>query len=240
MQRKPVLALFLVLATGLTGPAWADYEEVRELGLEGRGIDTLSIDAGAGRLEVVGVAGARDIAVTATIKVPGRDDDKAREKIESDMVLSLEQDGATATLKSWFEQGMSGWGESPSIALEVRLPEGMHLRVNDGSGSIIIENVRGDIGIDDGSGSLEMRGVGGTVEIDDGSGSITVVDAGGNVSIGDGSGSISVRGVAGSVTVDDGSGGIDVSDVEGDLIIVDDGSGGLDFSNIGGRVQNDT
>jgi hypothetical protein len=228
-----------VISTSLMSVAWADYEETRELSLEIRGIDSLSIAAGAGSLDVTGVSGSDQILVTATIQVPGRDDDDARERIESDMVLSLEKDSDTAELKAWFDDGW-GFGDSPHIQLKVSMPEGMHLEIDDGSGSIEIENVRGDIVLDDGSGSLTMKDVGGELRIDDGSGSVSISGAGGDVFINDGSGSIKVRGVAGSVTVDDGSGSIDVRDVEEDLIIVDDGSGGLDFSNIGGKVENES
>lgn len=236
MYKRVVAA---VVASGLSGAAFADYEETRELTLDTRGIDTLEIDAGAGSMEVVGVSGASEIRVVATIQVPGRDDDRAMKRIESDMTLSLEKQSDTALLKSWFDNGAFNWGDSPSIKLEVEMPENMHLAVDDGSGSMQISSVRGDIRIDDGSGSLTMQDVGGTVEIEDGSGSITVSGVGGDIEIDDGSGGIRVRDVAGSVTVDDGSGGIDVRDVEEDLIIVDDGSGGLDFSNIGGRVEKD-
>jgi hypothetical protein len=236
MHRRIVLA---VVATGLSGAAFADYEETRELTLDTGGIDRLQIDAGAGSMEVIGVSGVPRIRVVATIQVPGRNDERAMKRIESDMTLSLEKQNDTAVLKSWFDNGAFSWGDSPSIRLEVEMPEDMHLAVDDGSGSMEIRNVRGNINVDDGSGSLTMEDVGGEVEIEDGSGSITVSGVGGNIEIDDGSGGIRVRGVAGSVTVDDGSGSIDVSDVEEDLIIVDDGSGGLDFSNIGGRVEKD-
>ena len=236
---RSILILFMFTAS-LAGAAWDGYEEVRELSLDYRGIDVVSIEAGAGSLEIVGVSGATEILVTATIRVPERDAAKARKKIESDMILTLEKDSDKAVLKADFEQGMWRWGDSPSIELEVRMPEGLHLLVDDGSGSIDVSNVRGDITLDDGSGSIEMKDVGGNIKIDDGSGSISVAGAGGDVSINDGSGSIKVRGVAGSVIVDDGSGSIDVSDVEKDFIVVDDGSGGIDFSNIAGKVETES
>ena len=239
MVRKLIPA---VVVLAFAGTAWADYEEVRELSLDSHRIDTLRIEAGAGTLDVVGVAGITEITVVATIEISGRNDDRAREKVESDMTLSLDEASDAAELKAWFENSGWNWGHggSPSISLEVRVPEGMHLKVDDGSGSIDIENVGGDISLDDGSGSMTLKDVGGEIEIEDGSGSISVSGVGGDISINDGSGSIDIRDVAGSVTVDDGSGGIDVRDVEEDLIIVDDGSGGLDFSNIGGRVQKDS
>ena len=237
-MRKITIATTVLLAASAV--AVADYEEVRELAVDTRGIDMLDVVAGAGSLDIVGVAGASEITVTATIYVPGRNDERARKKIEEDMTLSLEKDSDTATLKAYFDNGAWNFGESPSIALVVRVPESLHLVVDDGSGSVEISNVNGDISVDDGSGSLTMTDVGGNVGIEDGSGSITIRGVGGDLTINDGSGGIDVRGVAGSVIVDDGSGGIDVSDVEEDLIIVDDGSGGVEFSNIGGRVELDT
>jgi DUF4097 and DUF4098 domain-containing protein YvlB len=178
--------------------------------------------------------------VTATIQVPDKNEEKARKKIESDMVLTLEKESDIAVLKASFDGGRWSWGDSPSIHLEVRMPDGLHLRVDDGSGSLEVSNVRGDISLDDGSGGITLDEVGGSVRIDDGSGAISITGAGGDVTINDGSGGIKVRGVAGSVTVDDGSGSIDVSNVEEDFIVTDDGSGGINFSNIAGRVETET
>jgi hypothetical protein len=234
MRYKTLLSTLAVLAAGT---AAADYEEVRELKIDTRGIDLLNIDAGAGSLEVVGVSGSTEIVVTARISVPGTSDARARDKIESDMVLTLDKDSDTARLKSYFDSDGWGFGGSPTISLDVRMPESMHLVIDDGSGSIDISNVRGDISVDDGSGSLSMQDVGGNVAVEDGSGTITISGVGGDLEIDDGSGTITVRHVAGSVVIDDGSGSIDVTDVAEDLIIVDDGSGGFDYANIGGRVQ---
>lgn len=234
---RSILVAALVVS-GVTQAAGNDYEEVRELSLASRGVDTLSVDNGSGSIDIVGVANTSEISVTATLVVPGQNEDKARERIEDDLRLSLRQDSDTAVLIAYFENGgWFDWNEEPSVSLEIRMPETMHLAVDDGSGSIDIGGVRGDIVVDDGSGSIRLSDVGGQVKIDDGSGSITADRVGGDISVNDGSGSIEIRGVTGSVTVDDGSGGINVRDVEKDLIIIDDGSGGLDFDNIGGRVQ---
>jgi len=238
MRSLLIMAMFIA---SLADAAWNGYEEVRELTLDARGIDMLNIENGAGGIDIKGVSGASEIKVTATIQVPGKNDDKARKKIEEDLVLTLDQGSDTAVLKAYFnDRGFFDFGDNPSVRLEVRMPEAMHLVVDDGSGAIEVDNVRGDILLDDGSGSITMVNVGGEVEIEDGSGSISVMTVGGDISINDGSGSIEVRGVAGTVTVDDGSGSIDVSDVGEDLIIVDDGSGGLNFSNIAGRVESES
>ena len=218
---------------------FGEYEEIRDLSLDASAIGGLGIEAGAGSLEITGVAGLDEIEVTAIIQVPTSDDEKAEKAIESSLVLVLEQVGDRAVLKGYFND--IGWhsNSSPSVRLEVRLPTHFDLEIVDGSGSIVVTNVAGDIEIDDDSGSIKMSGVGGDVRIDDGSGSISLVDVGANVNIRDGSGSITVRRVGGSVVVDDGSGSINVSEVEQDLIIEGDGSGGLNFSDIKGRVETD-
>lgn len=234
MRSIIVMAMF---TASLASGAVNGYEEERNLVLSADGISTLSVEAGAGGMDISGVSGADEISVTATIFMPGRNDEKARMKIESDLELSLDTQGNTAVLKSYFKNKLFRFGEGPSVELVVRMPDGMNLSVDDGSGSIEIADISGDIEIEDGSGSITMTNVGGEIEIDDGSGSITVDVVGGDISIDDGSGSIRIVGVAGSVTIDDGSGGISVSDVEEDLIIVDDGSGGLNFSDIKGRVE---
>jgi len=237
MRSIIVMAMFTAsLASGTAN----GYEEERDLNLSADGVGTLSIDAGAGGLDVSGVSGADEISVTATIYMPGRNDDKARKKIESDLVLTLDKQGNTAVLKAYFENKMFRFGDGPRVELVVQMPDGMNLAVDDGSGSIEVADISGDIQIEDGSGSITMANVGGEIEIDDGSGSITAEVVGGDISINDGSGGIRIQGVAGSVVIDDGSGGISVSDVEQDLIIVDDGSGGLNFSDIKGRVEKES
>ncbi len=236
---------FVVLGMFAASFAWADghndytrgYSEVRDLTLDAAGLDGLSIEAGAGSLEVVGVEGADSIQVTATIQLEERNEAKARELIEERAVLTLERSGSTGELVAKFDGGW--WGGSGAIALEVQVPRGLELFVEDGSGSMKILRTGGDVAIDDGSGSIVVEGVGALI-IEDGSGSIDVEDANGDVRIVDGSGSIKVHGVQGSVTVDDGSGSINVSDVEFDVIIEDDGSGGVNVSNVRGRVDADS
>jgi len=230
---------FLILGmftASLVNAAWRDYEETRDLSLDAGGIDTVEIEAGAGSLEVRGSADTTAISVTALIQVPEKEE-KAQKIIESDLVLTLERNGDTAVLNGYFESSGWGWGDSPSIRLEVEVPDRVALEIEDGAGSIKIWDVSGNIAIEDGSGSLQMSNVGGDIQIEDGSGSISVEGVGGDISIDDGSGSITVKDVRGSVVVDDGSGGINVTDVDADLIIEDDGSGSLNFARIDGRVE---
>ena len=234
------LLIIVALTIGLTGARAAEYEEIRELSLNTEGLESLSIDAGAGDLGVIGEPGSDEIRVKATIQVPRANEEKAHRKMEKDMLLSLERYGAKATLVGYFEHGIWSLGKGPTIHLDVRLPEGLSLAVEDGTGAIRIENVRGNLYVHDGTGSMSLTGVGGNVEIEDGTGSITVTGVGGDIWIDDGTGGIEVRNVAGSVTVDDGTGDIDVADVDKDLVIVNGGAGSVDFSNVKGHVRGDT
>lgn len=235
MRSFVVIAMF---SASLSYAAWNGYTEDRVLELDTDGVSRFEIDAGAGGLVVTGAPDARKISVTAKIVVPDKDEDDAREMIEKDLRLTLENIEGAARLEAEFADGGWRWGDSPSIDLDVRMPQGLALFVDDGSGLVNISDVYSAVEIDDGSGSIEVS-VATSVTIDDGSGSILVTDVQDSVEIEDGSGSITVRTVGGGVKIDDGSGSIKVHDVGGDLVIVDNGSGGLSSSDIRGRVITD-
>ena len=236
MRSFIVMAMFLA---SFADAAWNDYTSIRELKLDTDGIETFVINAGAGSMDIKGVDGLDKLVVIATVVVPESDEDDAMRFIDKKMRLSLQKKGNRARLVSDFEDGFFGRDWSARIDLEINVPTGMAIEIDDGSGSIDIDDVAADVSIDDGSGSIDVQGVA-NLSIDDGSGSINVSAASGDVSIIDGSGSIEVRSVTGSVTIDDGSGGIRVSDVEQDLIIVDDGSGGFSYSDVRGTVKEDS
>jgi hypothetical protein len=228
-------AILLLIAVGQPSLA-ADYEEVRDLSLNAEDIGILEIETGAGSLLVTGVAESSTIVVEAIIRVPNQDAEGARKIIESDLDLTLERDNDRAVLRADFAGG--GWlsGHDGSIQLEVTVPEAISLDINDGSGSITVQDVTGDIALDDGSGSIDLARVGGRLTIDDGSGSIAAQQVGGDVTITDGSGSLKVTRVEGSVTIDDGSGGVTVSGIAGDVDIREAGSGSLSITDVQGNT----
>ena len=235
--RMSTLRILTILALGLASASAAAYEEVRELALDASGVTIFNIEAGSGSLDIVGVPGAREITVKATIHVPMTSETRAIKKIEEDMVLRLESNNGRAELDSRFSNGLFGFGRSRSIDLEISVPQSMNLAIDDGTGSIEIEGVRGDLTIEDGTGSITLSDVGGNVDIHDGTGSILVNDVGGDISVDDGTGRIDIRSVAGSVTLDDGAGSISVEDVEKNLIIVAEGAGSLSYENVRGSVR---
>jgi hypothetical protein len=234
MRGLIVMAMFVV---SLAQADSKDYTEVRDLALETAGLAEFVIDTGAGALVVTGVDGADAIAVTATIVIDAKNGEEAQKLIAKHLDLKLERDGDRAILQSGFDSGW-GWDGNARIDLDIRMPAGLALLVDDGSGSTIITDVKADVLVDDGSGSVVITNAG-SVTVDDGSGSIRISAASGDVYVNDGSGTIDIRGVGGSVRIDDGSGSIRVDDVENDLVIVDDGSGGLTYTNVRGAVQQD-
>lgn len=234
------LMLIAMFAASL---AWADrhgYIEARDLELAADGITGLDVEAGAGSLVITGDASLDRIVVTATINVPDKSAADARAFIDESLKLSLQQSGDTARLEAGFDdRGWNWFHESPTVDLDVKIPQGVALKVVDGSGSIRILQAYSDVFVEDGSGSLLIEDAK-SVVVEDGSGSVHVRNVEGDVMIDDGSGSVTVEHVGGSVRVDDGSGGITVDDVAKDLIIIDDGSGGLDATNVRGDVVADS
>jgi hypothetical protein len=227
-----------MFASSLTYATWNGYTETRDLSLAANGVEILEIDAGAGSILVTGVPGSDAIQVKAVIHVANDDEEGAREYIADDLVLKLEKKRSKAVLDAYFEQNTWQHGDSAAVDLEVTVPQGLRLFVDDGSGPIRIDAVEADVEIDDGSGSIEISGAK-SVVVDDGSGPIKIVNVSGDVEVEDGSGDILVRAVGGNVTIDDGSGGIDVRDVEQDLDIVDDGSGSVRIADVRGTVSRD-
>jgi hypothetical protein len=236
MRSFIVMAMFVA---SLASAASSYYTEERDLELPAGGINTLTIHAGAGSLQVRGIAGSETIRVTARIQVDERNSDKARELIESRMVLKLYRDGDDAELQADFKNKLMGWGADGAIALEVEIPQGMHLDIEDSAGSIKVRDTHADVEIDDSSGSIRVEAAA-NVTIDDSSGSVTVDGATGDVDIEDGSGSVTVSKVGGSVKIDDGSGSIRVTDVEHDVVIDDAGSGGVTITDVRGNVEQET
>lgn len=234
MRSLIVMAMFV---SSLTHAAWNGYTETRDLELSTSGIDILEIDAGAGSIVVNGVTDSSNITVKATIRVEN-DDDDAIKLISKNLVLKLEKKRSKAVLDAYFEQSSWRHNDSAAVDLEVSIPRGLAIFVDDGSGPMQINDVHSDVNIDDGSGSIEVSGATNVV-VDDGSGSVRIANVTGDVEVEDGSGDIKVQSVGGTVTIDDGSGGIDVHDVGQDLDIVDDGSGSVRIADVRGSVYRD-
>ncbi len=251
-MKKAVVLLSVLLFSG----ALALAHEIRKtMSLPSAGIEILDVNAGAGSLTVAGKTGIDTIDVLAVIRVTGIRDKDLDSFLEDRMELSLKATAGRAVLVAEFRQrAFSLFGRDARIDLEVSLPRGLALdiddgsggmdienmaaavRVDDGSGDIILKGIEGDVQIDDSSGDIRIEGIIGALDIDDSSGGIDARNVSGDVLVDDGSGSMTIRHVGGKVTVSDGSGSIDIGDVGGDVHLRSVGSGGVNVSNVKGRV----
>jgi len=212
------------------------YSKTEKMELAAKDVELIDIDCGAGFLKVRGVENSDKIEVTAEIEVQGISGDELEEFIKRHVTLTLEKSSKKAVLKSRVENG-SSYYTNAHIDLTVKVPKQIKLNVNDGSGSIEVTGLSGNLDINDGSGSIEINEIAGNIRIDDGSGSINVRNVEGDISIDDGSGSMEIVRVSGEVTVSDGSGSIYINDVSKDVNIIESGSGGLTVRNVQGAVN---
>lgn len=230
----------LLLATALlavAAPALArdcDHRTEFKLDLEARDATGFSLKAGSGKLDVRGIEGADSVRVIGTACASHAD------TLEEMSLVDLSRGGSLSVATEIPKNGGGWFGRHYAyIDLEVEVPVGLALEIEDGSGEIIASRV-GPIRIRDGSGAIRVEDARGDVDIHDGSGEIELRTVSGNVTLQDGSGEIDIDGVDGGVLVrEDGSGAIGIREVSRDVIIEDDGSGGIDIRNVAGNVRVD-
>lgn len=254
---KKIVFICLVLFIPLVQLHAAQKRET--LALDASGCSALRIESGAGYLNVQGKDGMGRIEVSATLHVRGINDTELREFKSTHVTLKLEKIGSKAVLIASIDEKFSldrlfGMRDA-SIDLDVSLPRGLALEIEDGSGDINVRTmgnglelvdgsgdvrvagITGTVEIEDGSGDLLLADLKGRVEIEDGSGNLELKDAGGDVSITDGSGQLEIFRVKGSLRIEDGSGDIVIDGVEKDVTIEEAGSGGVEIRNVKGQVR---
>jgi len=204
-----------------------NYRETRNLELPADGLQGLSVHCGPGELTLKGIEGAAGIQVVAEIEADGIDRQAFQLLADNLIRLDLKRKNNQALL--------TGKVVIPPLSnidarihLRILLPVKMNVRIIDGSGSIDIVNIIGDLSIDDDSGAIKVENITGRIRIEDGSGDLEVEDVKGRLEIIDGSGEIVVQDVTGDVTINDASGGIEVNDIGGSVTI-SDGSGSIDI-----------
>ena len=189
--------------------------------------ERLTVSAGSGSLVVEGRSGASGVTVTATACA-------SEEWMLEEMDVVLERRGSTLDLETFYPDDSWRDGGYARIDLRVEVPLGMDAEIDDGSGSTTLSGL-GDLTVDDGSGELYVEDIRGSVDIDDGSGGLEIRDVQGDVFVEDGSGSMDIVGVTGSVTVEDGSGSIEIRDVGQDVMAYEIGSGTIRVSSVEGN-----
>lgn len=229
-----------------------DYSSPRNADVRVDGAKSIRIVAAAGILKVEGRSGLNEVHVRGTAK-------SDRKNLLDGIKLIAERRGDEIYIKADMpDEERDNWRDNWNMVLDlvIEVPSSLPLDVDDGSGSaefnntgairlddgsgeIVVRNAHGDVKISDGSGTITIEGVQGSVRVSDGSGEIRARDVTGNFIVEeDGSGDIDVTGVGGEMRVEsDGSGSIDVDRISGDFVVERDGGGSIHYDTVKGRVS---
>lgn len=239
----------LSIASAAAAQEECRFEATRSGSVSASGARQLLVEAGAGSLRVTGRPGLSEVRVSGRACASSQD---LLDRLDFD----IDRAGGGVRVATR-EIEMRGWSSDDRYArldLVIEVPAGIDAEIHDGSGSaeiaslgetsiedgsgeLLVEDIRGLLQIHDGSGELTVRNVEGDVVIEDGSGEIDIADVRGSATVEDGSGEIRVRGVGRNLRVADSSGGIDVDTVRGDFVVTDDSSGGISHRAVSGNVD---
>ena len=245
-MRSPhiVITVCAALSTGCVSFAGFECSETddRQAAIDTSGATEIRVIAQAGSLTITGHRDRDEVRASGTACATSQarlDDVELLTRRDGDVVVI-----ETVTARGRLDLNLEVPDTLPLVVEDssgsVRISDVEALSLTDGSGSIGIEEVTGDVWVTDRSGSLDIEQVGGTVTIEeDGSGSIEVETVDGDVVITeDGSGSIRITDVAGDVLIEeDGSGSIRVREVRGNFAVLRDGSGRIRSDDIDGDVS---
>lgn len=216
MTRTLLASLFLLAAGGALAED-CSHTAQRNLDLPADGLSELKLQTRAGDLRITGVAGLKQL------EFRGRACASNAEALEK-LTLQQSRSGSSQSVLTTAPEQIDGslFGSSYAyIDLEVRVPQGLALDLDDSSG---------DIEIDD-AGALQLR---------DSSGDIRISRARGDLRIADSSGDIEIEQAEGAVTVtSDSSGDIEIDGARRDVLIDDDSSGDIRISNVSGNARVD-
>lgn len=245
------MKLLLMTAALLFSAASYAYTTVENRSLDASGIRTLTIRTYSGPLTITGTDGD-DIIVEAVIEFRDEwEDEEAREALEEGLVLELDKKGSQAELNSWVgdydvdDVSFFTWGlidlfrsgkPRPFSHLEVRVPRGIDIEINDYQGEVIISQLTGDVELITGGGPVEITDLTGDLDLQDGGGDIEVDRVSGDVEIRDGGGNVEVARVEGRLTIHDGGGNIEV-DTIGGLLDIRDGGGNIRAEDLRSDVE---
>ncbi len=245
MQPTLVVQVAALALAARAAVADCPHAAQRRAALDAAGATRAEIVARAGGLRVTGRAGATRLEVDGRACAPTAEGLAAIQlrAVRAGTLLRVEAQvpedtpGAALELVIGVPEGLPLQVTDGSGALEIRSVGALEL--DDASGELIVEDVRGDVRLRDDSGAATLARITGDVRVEDGSGDLDVSDVSGSVDVvQDGSGDVRVARVGGSVHVgQDGSGAIDARDVGGDLRIEHDESGAVRHSGVRGRVS---
>jgi hypothetical protein len=230
---RTFLIVALALAAG-SAQAWdCEYERDIDATLDLSGSERLSVDAAAGDLKISGRPGLDQARARGRVCV------SEEQWLEEARLLTEEGREARIAVDLPEYDGWNFLGNHYAyIDLEIEVPEGIALSVDDSSGDIELDGV-GPVAVRDSSGDIEIVGARGDLTLEDSSGDIDLRGIEGNVTVvSDSSGDIYGRDIQGAVRVErDSSGEIRFTDVRDDFVVERDSSGDIVADTIGGDFR---
>ena len=203
----------------------------RHFDIDPAGLRALRFELGSSDLQVHGVAGL------AKIEVHGKACASEQAWL-ADLDMTQARDGNKVTVKPTpHAHHNGGLGDNYAyIDFDVRVPVGLALEVDSGSGDSNISNIAA-LDFESGSGDLKLDKVTGAVNVKVGSGDVIASDLGSFGLRSAGSGDVNANTVHNDVKVGHvGSGDLHFADVHGAVQIDSIGSGDLGVQRIGGDV----
>jgi DUF4097 and DUF4098 domain-containing protein YvlB len=223
-----VLPALLILALSQsTDPC--RHEAERSARINASAADVLRLVARAGSLDVQGRPGLTEV------RVRGRACASSAALLDDLQLETRRAAGEVVVEVAEIDYGFSS-NQYARLDLVLEVPQGMAADIRDGSGHAELRGL-GRLTVEDGSGSLRIEDIAGPLRVHDGSGELYVRRVRGDVDIEDGSGEIDVAEVIGSVTISDGSGSISATAISGAVRVREDGSGTVTAIDVGGDLE---
>jgi DUF4097 and DUF4098 domain-containing protein YvlB len=236
-----VLGIFLAAAVAYPTHANAAEDNYAEgqfdKTLKVSGAVNLTVDTGSGTISVRPGDGS-SVHVVGRIRVHegwGISDASAKDKVRKlEANPPIVQDGNTIRIGEIHDEELR---RNVSISYEVVTPAETQLHSSTGSGSQMVEGVRGPVEATTGSGSINVSKIGNEVRAGTGSGTITLEDIKGSVRATTGSGGIRATGIAGGLSGHTGSGTVEYEQTAPGDVDIETGSGGIELRGVHGSVH---
>ncbi|MFQ5742705.1 MAG: DUF4097 domain-containing protein [Acidobacteriota bacterium] len=126
------------------------------------------------------------------------------------------------------------------VDIQVKVPEGVAIRVDNGVGLIEAADIRSALSAASRSGDISANSCAGDFKLKTLSGDIVISDHQGDLQVDTGSGDIDVVSVRGSTSANTGSGDVTINDMEGESLTADTGSGDISLAGVKSSILADT
>jgi len=233
-----LITLFCALVISLAPNSFAGYKDYleRKFDVEPGGLLTLDSDRGSVLIET---NTNNKVMIEVILKADTRDKDRARE-IFDNFEIEFDQDGKNVTIVAEFKKSRSFWGRKKdrfNVEFSISVPEKYNLDIITGGGSIMVDDLEGDIDASTSGGSLNFRKTKGSVHGRTSGGSISLKKCEGLADVRTSGGSINIGHVKGDVDARTSGGSINVEEVIG--VIDASTSGGSVTAHITGQPKDD-